>query len=113
MQTLLISGSTPVPDPVRETIERGSTSLVERRASDVAADTALDADRVVFWATNGDAQLRELAERCARAEKRERREVIVFVTPDADATVSGLEPHELFLWPRDEDRLKMAFMTGA
>ncbi len=113
MQTLLITGSTPVPDALRETIERGSTSLVERRPSEVAADAALEVDRIVFWATDGDSQLRAIAERCARAEKRARREVIVFVTPDADADVSGLAPHELFVWPRDEDRLKMAFMTGA
>lgn len=113
MQTLLINGSTAVPEDLREIVERGSTSLVERRASEVAADAALDADRVVFWAAKADADLRALAGRCARAEARERREVIVFITPDADPQVAGLAPHEVYIWPRDEDRLKMAFMTGA
>lgn len=38
----------------------------------------------------------------------------VFVTPEADAApIEGLNPAELFVWPRDEDRLMMAFMTGA
>ena len=41
-----------------------------------------------------------------------RREAIVFVTPD-DSGVDGLAPNEFFVWPRDEDRLKMAFMTAA
>lgn len=113
MKTLLISGSTPVPDGVRETIARGSTSLTERRPSEVAPGAALDADRVVFWAAGDDASLRALAERCARAETSARREAIVYVTPDADPQVPGLAAHEVFVWPRDEDRLKMAFMTGA
>lgn len=113
MKTLLISGGTPLPAAIRETIERGSTSLIEKRAGDVDPETALDVDRVVFWATNGDDELRTLAERCARAERRERREALVFVTPDDHPKVSGLAANEVFVWPRDEDRLTMAFMTGA
>jgi hypothetical protein len=112
MKTLLIRGSTPVPPAVREVITRGSTSLEERPAADVSAEH-LNADRIVFWAARGDEDLRTLAARCARAEARMGRQVIVYVTPYADASVAGLAPNELFVWPRDEDRLKMAFMTGA
>ena len=111
MKTLLISGRTPLPRAVREVIARGSTSLQERRASDVGSDR-LDADRVVFWAPRGDAEIRALASRYARAESREGREVIVYVTPDEDGAIAGLPANEVFVWPRDEDRLKMAFMTG-
>ena len=112
MKTLLISGRTPLPGAVREMIVRGSTSLQECGASDVGADR-LDADRVVFWATREDADIRALASRYARAESREGREVIVYVTPDEGGAIAGLPANEVFLWPRDEDRLKMAFMTGA
>jgi hypothetical protein len=112
MKTLLISGSEPVPAALRELIAKGSTSLLERRAGETSASAGLDADRVVFWAVTGDDDLRELARQLARAEARERREVIVFVSPDGSAP-EGLSDNEIFGWPRDEDRLKMAFMTGA
>ena len=49
----------------------------------------------------------------AKAEKRAGREAIVFVTTDAAESVEGLSEGEHFVWPRDEDRLIMAFMTGA
>jgi len=112
MKTLLISGSQPVPAPLRELIAKGSTSLQERPAGETTTSAGLDADRVVFWATSGDRDVQELAAKLARAEARERREVIVFVTPDGSAA-PGLPANESFAWPRDEDRLKMAFMTGA
>ena len=111
MKTLLIMGRTPLPGAVREMIARGSTSLQERQASDVGPDR-LDADRVVFWAQRGDDEIRALAARYARAESRQGREVIVYVTPDDDGAIAGLPANEVFVWPRDEDRLKMAFMTG-
>jgi hypothetical protein len=112
MKTLLISGAKPLPSALRELIAKGSTSLHERSAGETSAAAGLDADRVVFWAARGDDDVRDLARRLARAEARERREVIVFVTPDGSAA-EGLSAHETFAWPRDEDRLKMAFMTGA
>ena len=116
MKTLLISGDAPPPAPLRDVVARGSTALQERRAADVSADaaTAKDVDRIVFWAGAGDTDVRALARQCVRAERAQRREAIVFVTPQGtDAQVEGLTPHELFEWPRDEDRLKMAFMTSA
>lgn len=116
MKTLLICGDAPPPAPLRDVIARGSTSLQQRRADEVSRDAAapLDADRIVFWAAGGDAAVRALARTYARAERAQRREAIVFVTPEGTAAeVEGLSPLELFEWPRDEDRLKMAFMTGA
>lgn len=113
MKTLLISDA-PVPDRLREFITRGSTQVDERRVADEASSAAMpDADRIVFWSTGGDAGLRQLASRYAKAEKAERREAIVFVTTTADDPVAGLSSTECFLWPQDEDRLRMAFLTGA
>lgn len=114
MKSLLISGGTEIPAALREIVARGSTAIIERRPDDVNAEGSMDeADRVVFWATSGDSDLQALAKRFAHAEKRERREVVVFITPDPDLHVAGLSPNEVFVWPRDEDRLTMAFMTGA
>jgi hypothetical protein len=116
MKTLLISGDAPPPAPLRDVVERGSTAFEERCASDVSPDAAteLEVDRIVFWAGAADAAVRSLARDCARAERAQRREAIVFVTPQGTAAqVEGLSPHEVFEWPCDEDRLKMAFMTGA
>jgi hypothetical protein len=114
MKTLLIhGGEAPLPEALRDVIVRGSTSLDERPAGQVGASGALEpADRLVFWSP-GDPATREIAARCAAAEKRDGREAIVFVTTDEADNVPGLSEGELFVWPRDEDRLVMAFMTGA
>ena len=115
MRTLLISGDAPPPRPLREVIARGSTALEERRAGEVSSDVAaaLEIDRIVFWAAAGDVAIAKLARDCAGVERASRREAIVFVTPQGtEANVEGLSPTEVFVWPRDEDRLKMAFMTG-
>jgi hypothetical protein len=116
VKTLLISGSTPPPSALRDVVERGSTVLHERKAAEIDSDAAarLEVDRVVFWAPRGETAVRALARSCARAERDAHRETIVFVTPETDAApIEGLTPTELFIWPRDEDRLTMAFMTGA
>jgi hypothetical protein len=114
MKTLLISGGErPLPDALREVIVRGSTSVDERRARDVdAAEPPGDVDRIVLWSP-GDADTRALAARYAEAEKRTGREALVFITTEEAQAVAGLSDGELFFWPRDEDRLVMAFMTGA
>lgn len=114
MKTLLISGAgAPVPGELRDVLRRGSTSLEERAARQVEPDAALSGvDRLVFWST-GDADTRDLAERSAVAERRQGREAIVFVTTDESTRIAGLSDGELFVWPRDQDRLMMAFMTGA
>ena len=113
VKTVLIRrGDTPLPTAVRDVIVRGSTSLEERVVSDAGASSSIaNADRVVFWSA-GDEATRELAERCASAGP-EGREAIVFVTPDGGARLPGLGDDQVFEWPRDQDRLVMAFMTGA
>ena len=113
MKTLLIADA-PVPDRLRQFITRGSTSVDQRRVADEASSDGMpDADRIVFWSTGADAGLRQLASRYAKAERAQRREAIVFVTTTPDDPVVGLSSTECFLWPRDEDRLRMAFLTGA
>ena len=115
MKTILISAGDALPEHLRETIERGSTSLVERAVKDVdlAAPFAGGVDRIVFWATKPDESMRSLASRIAKAERAARREVIVYVMSEGQAPADGVEPDETYVWPRDEDRLVMAFMTGA
>jgi hypothetical protein len=114
MKTLLIrGGGAPVPNTLREVIANGSTWLEERDAADVdPAGPLSDADRVVFW-TTGDAAVRELAARYARAENAERKEVVVYITTSAGEKVPDLSTDEIYLWPQDEDSLTMVFMTGA
>ena len=117
MKTLVISGAgAPLPAPLRAVIARGSTSVDERRAADIdpASPVPLAAvDRVVFWSAASDAAVRALAARFARAEAPQRREAIVFVTADGSEQIDGLSQSEVYVWPADEDRLMMAFMTGA
>jgi hypothetical protein len=122
MKTVLITGSgAPLPGALREIIERGSTSVLERAASELTAEIPadpggrLDADRIVFWSASDDAAVRRAAERFAAAEEAERRELLVFVTAEEGGTAPSprLGPNEIFVWPRDEDRLTMAFLTGA
>jgi hypothetical protein len=114
MKTLLISSAdTPLPPALRDVIVRGSTSVDERSARDLDLSATLaGVDRIVFWSI-GDRATRTVAAECAKAEKRVGREAIVFVTTDGAERVEGLSEGELFVWPRDEDRLIMAFMTGA
>jgi hypothetical protein len=115
MKTLLISGGvTPLPDTLRDVITRGSTAVEQRRATDLAPGASMpDADRIVFWTTGSDPALRQLASRYAKAEQAERREKIVFVTTQPGDRVPGLSTTEIFVWPQDQDRLTMAFLTGA
>jgi hypothetical protein len=115
MKTVLIIGNAPVPAPLRHLLERGSTSFSEQRAADLKGAAPIDADRVVFWSTAAEPDIRQLAEQYAKAEAVEHRESLVFITadPSSGALPTGLSPNELYVWPRDEDRLEMAFLTGA
>jgi hypothetical protein len=114
MRTLLICGAEPVPPELRELIERGSTSVDVQQAAD--ADTRLPegVDRVVFWSAPSDGAVQTLARRYAKKEAAERREVIVFVTSGRgdSGAAPELSPNEVYEWPRDQDRLTMAFLTG-
>jgi len=111
MKTLLIADA-PVPQLLQEFITRGSTSVDQRGVDDQAEAGMPDADRIVFWSAGSDAGLRQLASRYAKAEQAERREAILFVTAAAGDPVPGLANTECFRWPQDEDRLRMAFLTG-
>jgi hypothetical protein len=115
MKTLVISaGDGPLPETLRDMITRGSTSVEQRRAADLLPGAPMPAaDRIVFWSTGADPGLRQLAIRYARAEQAEGREAIVFVTTTPGEAVAGLSKTEVFVWPQDQDRLTMAFLTGA
>jgi hypothetical protein len=113
MRTLLIAGADPVPPKLREIIDRGSTSVREQRGADAGAITG-DFDRVVFWSVGDDPPLASLVRQYAAKEKAERREIVLYVAPDgAESAAPGLALNEIYSWPRDEDRLEMAFLTGA
>lgn len=115
MKTLVITGGdVPVPAALADLIRRGSTATEERRTSDIAPAASMpQADRVVFWSAGSDAAVRRLAARYAKAEAKARKEAIVFVTDTTVPTIPGLSATEVFVWPQDQDRLTMAFMTGA
>lgn len=113
MKTVIVRGRTPMPEALRTVIERGSTSVQEYRAP---GPTPLprDVDRVVFFTTGDDPDVAAAARLAARAERVDGTEKLVYVLADSDGPViDGLTPAEIYVWPRDEDRLKMAFMTGA
>jgi hypothetical protein len=115
MKTVLISeGDIPPPKPLVDVIARGSTSVERRSAADLLRQLSVpDADRIVFWSTGSDPQVRQLAVRYRSAERAERREALVFVTAAAGEAIPGLTSAETFVWPQDRDRLMMAFLTGA
>lgn len=115
MKTVLISGARAMPAQLRDLVERGSTSLQTHGPRDLDDAAALSADRIVFWSSGEeDDDLRVVAERLARAEARERREALVFVTTESNLErPASVSDNEFFVWPRDEDRLRMAFLTGA
>ena len=113
MRTVIVRGRSPLPEPLRQVIEHGSTSIQECH---VPGPTPLprDVDRVVFFTSGDDPDVAAAARQAARAERSEGAEKLVYVLSDgADSVVDGLAPTEVYVWPRDEDRLKMAFMTGA
>ena len=114
MRTLLISGETPAPAPLVDLLTRGSTSVEQRRAADLTrAGSLAEADRIVFWFTGGDKAVAELAARYRRAERADKRETIVFVTAAGSPPAAALPDTEVYVWPQDQDRLTMAFLTGA
>ena len=112
MKTLVVVGSRPMPDDVREVVERGSTSVIERRSAELRGEPVpTDVDRVVLWADPSDHGVIDLARTYSRGASPEGKDTLVVIAPDATA-LPGVPAAEIFLWPRDEDRLKLAFMTG-
>ena len=113
MKTVIVRGRTPLPESLRKVIEHGSTSVQECRAP---GPTPLprDVDRFVFFTEGDDPDVAAAARQAARAERADGAEKLVYVLAGSDGpAVEGLAPTEIYIWPRDEDRLKMAFMTGA
>jgi hypothetical protein len=115
MNTLLVSGVDPPPSELRAIVAQGSTSLDEVSVADLATYVSrqgLGVDRIVFWAPAGDQQLRALALNYATAADKERRQTIVYVTPEPrEPALDGITRDEMFFWPRDADRLRKVFAT--
>jgi hypothetical protein len=116
MRTLLVTGRDPAPDGLRELVRRGSTSVDEVSAAELSTFVSREGfgvDRLVFWVGRADHDVRSLALNYATAERHERQQRIVFVTPDpGEPTVDGMTREEIFVWPRDEEKLKIIFLTG-
>ena len=114
MRTLVILGDLPLPAGLREIIERGSTSVVEKAAAELAGRRANeDVDRVVIWGNQTAGELTRLAHEYSRGASPEQRNSLIVIAPDSSVRTADVSPvNEVFVWPRDEDRLKVAFMTG-
>jgi hypothetical protein len=112
VKTVIVRGRTPLPDALREVIDRGSTSVHECRVPG-PTPLATDVDRVVYFLAGDDADVVASARQALGVERREGVEKLVYVMGDGAPTLDGLAPSECFRWPADEDRLKMAFMTSA
>lgn len=112
MRTVIVRGHSPLPEALRDLIERGSTSVQECR---VPGPTPLprDVDRVVYFLTGPDPDVVASARQALNSEQQDHAEKLVYVMADGAPAVEGLSPTECFRWPADEDRLKMAFMTSA
>ena len=117
MHTLLVKGRDDVPPELREIVRRGSETVDEIRAADLSTHVSRESfgvDRIVFWAGASGHDIRSLALAYATAAGVERPQRVVFVTAAPSETpLDGMSREEIFVWPRDEDKLKMAFMTGA
>ena len=112
MKTLVVVGTRPLPADVREVVERGSTSVIEKGTAELrGGPLPPDVDRVVLWADPADRGVVDLAGAYARGASPERKDTLVVIAPEP-ASVPGVQAAEIFVWPRDEDRLKLAFMTG-
>ena len=110
VKTVLIAES-HVPDELRDVLAQGSTSLEERAAG--SGDAPAGADRIVFFAAAADRAVREDAGRLAGAARDRREDTFVYVTTADGPAPDGLGAHEVYRWPADEDRLRMAFLTSA
>jgi hypothetical protein len=112
MKVVLISAGGEIPAGLRAIVERGSTAVVEHPAHELSGSRAPDADRIVFWGA-GD-ELQRLIEQYAGDARSDAAGRILVVRPDRDAHQQpAVAFDQLFTWPRDEDRLKVVFLTGA
>lgn len=114
MKTLLVKGSLPLPADLRDVVERGSTSLVERGAAELdGSSLPAGVDRILLWNVNGDPRVADLARAYWNSASADRKDRLIVISSDPAGSISGLPASEVLVWPRDEDRLRMAFMTGA
>lgn len=81
--------------------------------AEISGTPAIEADRLVFWSAAPDPDLDAVARRYAAQGRADGGETVMFVSGEAVAAGLPFAPDELFVWPGDEDRLKMAFLTGA
>ena len=116
MRTLLVTGRDRVPPALREMVIAGSTSLDEVSAADLTtfiSRQGLGVDRVVFWAGRSDPDVRSVALSYAATAGADRAKTVVFITGVDEVPLDGLTRDEMHVWPRDEEKLRMIFMTGA
>jgi hypothetical protein len=102
MRTLLVEQGGTAPDELREIVERGSTELLRDRGT---GETPVD--RVVIWDAKGPERGSEPVGGSRWPDTAE----VMIVAPDTRG-VPAAETSNVFAWPADADRLKMAFMTG-
>ena len=102
MRTLFVEHGGTAPDELREIVERGSTELVREPGA------TADVDRVVIWDAKGPERGAEPVGGTRWPQSAE----VMIVAPDTRG-VPAPEASNVFAWPADADRLKMAFMTGA
>lgn len=116
MKTLLVAGKDPVPAGLRDIVARGSTSLDEISAEDLrtyVARTGLGVDRLVLWAGASDPDIRTLAWNYFTTAGAEQLQRAIFVTATpGEPLIAGMTPEDVFVWPRDEDKLKLVFRTA-
>jgi hypothetical protein len=117
MRTILVTGKEAPPAELVEIVRRGSTSLDEVSTADLSTFVSrrgLGVDRIVFWSGHGDTEVRSLALNYATAAGADRPQEVVFVTASRDEMpVDGMARDEVLVWPRDAEKVRMMFMTGA
>jgi hypothetical protein len=117
MKSLLVSGHDAPPADLVDIVEQGSTSVDRVSTAELStfvSRAGFGVDRVVFWAGGADADLRSVAINYASSADAASGQAIVYVTPTAsDPAPIGVAQDSCFVWPRDKDKLKMIFMTGA
>ena len=106
MKTILVS-SARVPDDLHDILKRGSTTLdsLPVRDADPGKISRLSPDRVVFWHETGDRDVEILADAMARRDPGEAATAIVFISSGTAGIGQWLAPDQVFIWPKDEDRL--------
>lgn len=116
MKTVLIRGREAPPRELVDIVRQGSTSLDEISTRDLATFTSREsfgADRLVFWSGHEDADVRTLALNYTAVEDDLRAQRIVFVTAQpTEAPLDGMTREEVLVWPRDEEKIRMLFMTA-